>query len=213
MSSSTRYNSSNTQDNSDNSPSLNNVLEIAKKIEYKIGPVTFPSSQTASSIQLIDLIREILDLCDNVQQIREVLTKFKDSKQSFDLVKKTEIEKKIKVLSDFNNHIESILSDKQSLIMRIKDPFVGEHINIEPEYHRAFSELFPGITKSIASLPNDIESTLWIKNHSITDEKISNQIYGIASLAAMYGNYFDSLERVRQFLKQIYDIDAGKGKD
>ncbi|RGB43270.1 HAUS augmin-like complex subunit 2-domain-containing protein [Rhizophagus diaphanus] len=210
MSSSTRYNSSNTQDNS---PSLNNVLEIANKIEYKIGPVTFHSSQTASSIQLIDLIKEILDLCDNVQQIREVLTKFKDSKQSFDLVKKTEIEKKIKVLSDFNNHIESILSDKQSLIMRIKDPFVGEHINIEPEYHRAFSELFPGITKCIASLPNDIESTLWIKNHSITDEKISNQIYGIASLTAMYGNYFDSLERVRQFLKQIYDIDAGKGKD
>ncbi|CAG8526246.1 12561_t:CDS:2 [Rhizophagus irregularis] len=145
MSSSTRYNSSNTQDNSDNSPSLNNVLEIANKIEYKIGPVTFPSSQTASSIQLIDLIREILDL--------------------------------------------------------------------------SFSELFPGITKSIASLPNDIESTLWIKNHSITDDKIvcilnciSNQIYGIASLAAMYGNYFDSLERVRQFLKQIYDIDTGKDR-
>ncbi|GBB98920.1 hypothetical protein RclHR1_03360017 [Rhizophagus clarus] len=204
MSSSTRHNSQ------DNSPTLNNVLEIAKKIEYKIGPVTFSSSQTASSIQLIELLREILDLCDNIQQIQEVLTTFKDSKQSFDLVKKSEIEKKIKVLSDFNNHVESILSNKQSLIMKLKDPFVGEHINVEPEYHRAFSELFSAITKSIALLPNDMESTSWMKNHSITDEKISNQIYGTASLVAMYGNYFDSLDRVRQTLKQMHDVDAGK---
>ncbi|RIA90699.1 HAUS augmin-like complex subunit 2-domain-containing protein [Glomus cerebriforme] len=208
--SSTRYHSNNTQDSS---PTLNSVLEIAKNIEYNIGPVTFSSSQTASSIQLIGLLKEILDLRDNIQQIQEVLTKFKDSKQSFDLVKKSEIEKKIKVLSDFSNHVGSIISNKQSLIMRLKDPFVGEHINIEPEYHKALSELFPAIVKSIASLPNDMKSTLWIKRHTIIDEKINNQIYGTASLIAMYGNYSDSLDRVRQALKEMHMIVKEKGKN
>ena len=95
-----------------------------------------------------------------------MLTKLKDSKQSFDLVKKSEtglnffnneiyiyffkliflnflfklflfiLEKKIKILSDFSNYIESIMTNKQTLIMRLKEPFVGEHINIEPEYRR-----------------------------------------------------------------------------
>ncbi|CAG8443820.1 8215_t:CDS:2 [Funneliformis mosseae] len=183
-------------------PTLNNVLEIVKKVEYTTGPVTFTTSQTESSIHLAKLLKEILILHDNIQ---EVLTKIKDSQQSFDLVKKSEIEKKIKILSNFSKHIASITSHKQSLLMRLKEPFVGEHINIEPEYHRhlflnkkkfflfiygkifrisnshffilliensALSELFPTITQSIALLPNDMESISWIRNHDITDEKI-----------------------------------------
>ncbi|CAI2166857.1 3242_t:CDS:2 [Funneliformis geosporum] len=185
-----RYYLPNTTKISSNTPTtLNNVLEIVKKVEYTTGPVTFITSQTESSIQLAKLLKEILILHDNIQ---EVLTKIKDSQQSFDLVKKSEIEKKIKILSNFNEHIASIMSHKQSLLMRLKEPFV---------------ELFPKITQSIASLPNDMESISWIKNHDITDEKIDNQLSGVASLIAMYGNYSDSLDRVRQALKEIQILD------
>ncbi|CAG8466974.1 7191_t:CDS:2 [Funneliformis caledonium] len=191
-------------------PTLNNVLEIVKKVEYTTGPVTFTTSQTESSIHLAKLLKEILILHDNIQ---EVLTKIKDSQQSFDLVKKSEIEKKIKILINFSKHIASITSHKQSLLMRLKEPFNLKFslffiLLIE---NSALSELFPTITQSIALLPNDMESISWIRNHDITDEKIDNQLSGIASLIAMYGNYSDSLDRVRQALKDIQILDERKG--
>ncbi|CAG8547126.1 16675_t:CDS:10 [Acaulospora morrowiae] len=195
----------------DNSSSLKKVLEMAEKIGYvnEDGPF---SSKTESSIQLVDLLSEILSLRDQSEKIREELTKIKDFQTSFDLVNECELEKKIKIFADFSKHVESIISNKQTLLMRLRDPFVGEHINIEPEYHKDFVELFPLIAQSIASLPHDLESIQWFECHDIANETIDSQISEISSLIAMFGNYSDCLDRVRMALKDIQSITKGKKK-
>ncbi|RIB16323.1 hypothetical protein C2G38_2091202, partial [Gigaspora rosea] len=114
--------------------------------------------------------------------------------------------KKISTLSGFSKHVESIMSNKQVLLMRLKDPFVGEHINLEPEYHKDFTELFPEIAQSIALLPHDLKSLEWFGSHTVTNKIIDSQIKEISSLIAMYGNYSDSLDRVRKVLKDMQDV-------
>ncbi|CAG8760899.1 33047_t:CDS:2 [Gigaspora margarita] len=185
--------------------SLNEVLELAERIGYIIEPDPF-SKKVTSSIQLVELLDELLTLRVQSEKIKEILTKLKDSEQSFDLVKESELEKKISTLSGFSKHVESIMSNKQVLLMRLKDPFVGEHINLEPEYHKDFAELFPEIAQSIALLPHDLKSLEWFGSHKVTNKIIDSQIKEISSLIAMYGNYSDSLDRVRKVLKDMQDV-------
>ncbi|CAG8796461.1 19797_t:CDS:2, partial [Racocetra persica] len=87
------------------------------------------------STKAVDLLDELLSLRVRSEKIKEILTKLKDSEQSFDLVKESELETK---LSSFSKHVESIMSNKQVILMRLKDPFVGEHIDLEPEYHKYY---------------------------------------------------------------------------
>ncbi|CAG8665461.1 6968_t:CDS:2 [Dentiscutata erythropus] len=189
--------------------SLNDVLELAERIGYITEPAPF-SKKVTTSIQFVDLLDELLSLRVQSEKIKEILTKLKDSEQSFDLVKESEIERKISTLSGFSKHVESIMSNKQVLLMRLKDPFVGEHINLEPEYHKDFSELFPAITQSIALLPHDLRNLEWFGNNTVTDKIIDSQIGEISSLIAMYGNYSDSLDRVRKVLKDMQDVCKAK---
>ncbi|CAG8585506.1 2498_t:CDS:2 [Gigaspora rosea] len=165
--------------------SLNEVLELAERIGYTIEPEPF-SKKVTSSIQLVELLDELLTLRVQSEKIKEILTKLKDSEQSFDLVKETELEQKISTLSGFSKHVESIMSNKQVLLMRLKDPFVGEHINLEPEYHKDFAELFPEIAQSIALLPHDLKSLEWFGSH-----KLPTRLY---------------LDRVRKVLKDMQDV-------
>ncbi|CAG8818059.1 12470_t:CDS:2 [Racocetra persica] len=97
-----------------------------------------------------------------------------------------------------------------NLLMRLKDPFVGEHIDLEPEYHKDFSELFPAIAQSIALLPHDLRSLEWFGSHTVADKTIDSQIEEISSLIAMYGYYSDGLDRVRKVLKDIQDVCKAK---
>ncbi|CAG8456052.1 275_t:CDS:2 [Diversispora eburnea] len=129
---------------------LNSILEIAEKIGFINEEIPSFSSKILSSIQLVNLLCELLSLRDQNEKILHELTKIKDSQSSFDLVNESEL--------DFSKHIESIISNKQDLLMRLKDPFVGENINIEPQYHKDFAELFPLIAQSIASLSYELEN-------------------------------------------------------
>ncbi|RHZ70859.1 hypothetical protein Glove_265g20 [Diversispora epigaea] len=192
---------------------LNSILEIAEKIGLTNEETSLFSSKTSSSIQLVNLLCELLSLRDQNEKILHELTKIKDSQSSFDLVNESELEKKIKIFSDFSNHIESIISNKQDLLMRLKDPFVGENINIEPQYHKDFAELFPLIAQSIASLSYDLESIQWFKSYNFADQNMNSQILKISSIIAIYGNYSDCLDRVRKTLKDIEDVQTiNKGK-
>ncbi|CAG8825801.1 6831_t:CDS:2, partial [Racocetra persica] len=101
----------------------------------------------------------------------------------FDLVKESELKTKISMLSDFSKYVEFIISNKQVLLMRLKDLFVCEHMDLEPEYY------------NIILLPHDLRSLEWFRSHTVVDKTIDSQIKEISSLIAIYGNYSDGLDR------------------
>lgn len=46
------------------------------------------------------------------------------------------LEEKIKKISSLNTHIQSILDSKSQLLLRLQQPFVGDFIKLEAQYHR-----------------------------------------------------------------------------
>ncbi|CAG8512117.1 7003_t:CDS:10 [Ambispora gerdemannii] len=187
--------------------SLDMILEFARGLGYT-EVSSAPTSQTASSLKLMDLLDELMALQDKINGLQKDITKIKDLRETCDIVNSSELEKKIKILETLSNHIQSILSNKQVLVMRFKNPHVGEHINIEPKYHKELAELFPTIIQSIASLPKDMENAKWFDENQqiiIDEEKLSKQLSSTASIIAMYGNYADCLDRIRMIVKEMQE--------
>ncbi|KAG9305906.1 hypothetical protein G9A89_016558 [Geosiphon pyriformis] len=194
---------------------LNSVLDLANEFGYQISSFTH-STQITSSIRLMDLLDELLSVQDNIEKLRKDIIKFKDTQETHDLVQSSELEKKITILKDLGKQVELILENKQILITRLKDPYIGDHIDVEPQYHQVVAELFPTIMQNIALVPHDLESMKWIKDHNqtlLSGEKLNKQISSSTSLIAMYGNYAATLDRVRNIVEEMRNSYKGKGKE
>jgi len=47
-------------------------------------------------------------------------------------------EKRIDKIKKLNSHLESVIESKDQLIKRLQQPFQGEYLKLEAQYHRYF---------------------------------------------------------------------------
>ncbi|CAG8479389.1 5569_t:CDS:2 [Paraglomus occultum] len=185
---------------------LDDVLVLIKNAGYAVDDNAMTAEQSKKSVESMDLLAEILTVQDKVESLNKDINKFKDVIESYDIVRSSEIEKKIKQLVAFSNHVHMVMNNKQVLVKRLREPYAGPHITLQAEYHRPFACLIQSIVESINSLPEHIESVKWVTDHGIFDKNaIDKQVSSTASTIATYGNYADCIERVRKTVKEMQE--------
>ncbi|CAJ0847377.1 1561_t:CDS:10 [Entrophospora sp. SA101] len=124
--------------------SLKYVLDFATNLGLENKKNT-SSQEIESSIQFLNLLKELLDFLEDYQ-------------------------KKIMELSKFNQHLEIVMSNKESLLMRLKDPYVGDHINI---------------ATSISTLSNNLENIKWFdEKDNLIDDQMNNTVFAHSTMSS-----------------------------
>ncbi|KAK9760529.1 hypothetical protein K7432_015351 [Basidiobolus ranarum] len=186
--------------NSRNLSSLDGVLKLASSLNLPL-PEMDKSTETNiaedSSVTLVDHIQHSLDIESEINEVRQKIIDTQRFHQASDILDSEELDKKADTLENLQTHLSHIISDRQSLMKRIKEPYTGEYIILEPEYQQKLTELIPSINKTVSTLPESIEDILWMDQVELNDLKLDEINQKITTLAATYSSYADLLSQMR----------------
>ncbi|XP_021344606.1 AUGMIN subunit 2-like, partial [Mizuhopecten yessoensis] len=115
---------------------------------------------------------------------------------------------KIKVIKGLNSHIESIIECKSQLLVRLQQPFVGDFIKLEAQYHKFAGALFPQIAPLLADLNTHLENISWTKNLTFSDGKLEIMLSELNSILATLQTNFQSLCQMRGSMGSLYQHDS-----
>ncbi|KAK3090596.1 hypothetical protein FSP39_012991 [Pinctada imbricata] len=126
-------------------------------------------------------------------------------RETKDLTYTSMLEEKIKVIQELNNHLQSVIDSKSQLITRLQQPFVGDYIKLEAQYHRFASELFPQIATMMADFNNHLENITWNKSLSFADGKLDEILNELNALLAIHQTHFTTMLKVRENMDRLYE--------
>ncbi|ORY07708.1 hypothetical protein K493DRAFT_332628, partial [Basidiobolus meristosporus CBS 931.73] len=177
-----------------NPSSLEGVLRLASSFNLQLPEMdkrTEANIAEDSSVTLVDHIQHSLDLENEINEIRHKIIGTQRFHQASDILGSEELGRKVNTLASLQTHLDHIISDRQSLMKRIKEPYTGEYIILEAEYQQKLTELIPAINKTVSSLPENLQDILWMDRAELSDLKLDEINQKITTLAATYSSYAD----------------------
>ncbi|RUS18831.1 hypothetical protein BC937DRAFT_88292 [Endogone sp. FLAS-F59071] len=122
-----------------NKCSLVDVLTLGRETGAYIEPEAWErnqESQLAPDERLTSLLGDMLRLQDELYEFMNEKYRLADGLSSFDVVRSREIDAKTARLQTLASHLDHLLTDQRSLLVRLKQPYAGECVRVEPEFHR-----------------------------------------------------------------------------
>eukprot|EP00833_Pecoramyces_ruminatium_P017959 jgi/Orpsp1_1/1191991/evm.model.d7180000089863.1 len=118
--------------------------------------------QESSTEKLIELLTILIQQQENAYKLTMNIIEIKEKILTVDVINANELENKKKVLDFFSNHISSVLNNLDTLISKLKKPFMGDYILIEPQNQRNLSDIFYNSVEDISLLKENISNALWL---------------------------------------------------
>ncbi|XP_048753486.2 HAUS augmin-like complex subunit 2 [Ostrea edulis] len=186
---------------------LLNVLNLAEKLGYvqKDKAVQFKSS--APSLAMIAVLKESSRIQKELHQVDLDIQKRMQDKETSDITHFDTREKRIKDIQSLNGHMQSIIDSKTQLKTRLQQPFVGDYVKIEAQYHKYAAEIFPQIAPILADLNTHLENITWMKSLSFNDGQMENLLSELHNSLAGLQTTFQLLCQMRTCMTQFHNLD------
>lgn len=186
---------------------LLNVLNIVEKLGYVQKTKDDKIKNPSPSIALIALLKETSKIQRELHQVDLDIQRRMQDKETSDITHLAVREKRIKDIQSLNGHMQSIIDSKSQLKTRLQQPFVGDFVKIEAQYHRYAAELFPQIAPILADLTTHLENIAWVKSLSFSDGKMDSLLSDLNNTLAGLQTTFQLLCQMRNNMAQFHHID------
>ncbi|KAG4104014.1 hypothetical protein H8356DRAFT_981466 [Neocallimastix lanati (nom. inval.)] len=163
--------------------------------------------QESSTEKLINLLTILIEQRENVYKLKMNILKMKEKILTINVINTKELEKKKNILEFFSNHISSVLNNLDTLVSKLKKPFMGDYILIEPQNQRNLSDLFYNSVKDISLLKENINNALWLSQINNFQNELEIMLNKFPKVIATYNNYYNSLIKLDEAIKQLLDLD------
>ncbi|XP_060076798.1 uncharacterized protein LOC132556403 [Ylistrum balloti] len=181
---------------------------INKRSDYDVEKLQDEVQEKMPSCRLIKLLRETTAAKKEINKIHLEIQQRMQDKETQDITHFSSLEDKIKVIKGLNSHIESIIECKSQLLVRLQQPFVGDFIKLEAQYHKFAAALFPQIAPLLADLNTHLENISWTKTLTFSDGKLETMLSELNSVLASLQTNFQSLCQMRGSMGALYQHDS-----
>ncbi|XP_069110139.1 LOW QUALITY PROTEIN: uncharacterized protein, partial [Argopecten irradians] len=164
------------------------------------------------SCRLIKLLRETTAARKDLNKAQLEIQQRMQDKETQDITHFNSLENKIKVVKGLNSHIESIIECKSELLVRLQQPFVGDFIKLEAQYHKFAASLFPQIAPLLADLNTHLENISWAKSLTFSDRKLDTILSELNSVLSTLQANFQYLCQMRGSMGSLYHHDSRIGQ-
>ncbi|XP_062575823.1 HAUS augmin-like complex subunit 2 [Saccostrea cucullata] len=187
---------------------LLNVLKLAEKLGYVQKNKEEKLKSSTASLAVIALLKEITKIQKELHQVDLEIQKRMQDRETSDITHLDTREKRIKNIQSLNGHMQSIIDSKSQLKTRLQQPFVGDFVKIEAQYHRYAAELFPQVAPVLADLNTHLENITWVKSLSFSDGQMESLLSEINNTLAGLQTSFQLLCQMRNNMAQFHGLET-----
>lgn len=181
---------------------------ISKRSDYNVEKLQDDTQEKMPSCRLIKLLRETTKTRRELNKVHLEIHQRMQDKETQDITHFNSLENKIKMIQGLNSHMESIIECKSQLLVRLQQPFIGDFIKLEAQYHRFAALLFPQIAPLLADLNTHLENISWTKTLTFSDEKLTTMLSELNSVLATLQTNFQSLCQMRSTMGSLHQNDS-----
>lgn len=157
------------------------------------------------SIKMMKLLNKMIKAREDLNKINlEIQCRMQD-KETRDITHLDILEQRIGKIKKLSSHLESVIESKDQLILRLQQPFQGDNIKLEAQYHKFASEIFPQITPLLAELMTNLENIIWARSLSLTDARFDSIISELSTILNAMQTSFQSYCEIQQSLDQLHN--------
>ncbi|RUP44462.1 hypothetical protein BC936DRAFT_149424 [Jimgerdemannia flammicorona] len=120
-----------------------------------------------------------------------------------DITQPGDIDNKTARLHMLSVHLNLLLVQQRPLLVRLKQPYAGDCIRVEPEFHRELEALLPRAIRSIATVPADAENVTAWGTGQVSEADLDRLLASISTALAVYGNYADEVDQLGRTVREI----------
>ncbi|KAL4240647.1 hypothetical protein ACF0H5_001438 [Mactra antiquata] len=181
---------------------------IASRQEFEDNGIDTETQSLLPSMKLIQVLKKMARARAELNKINlEIQCRMQD-KETRDVTHLDILEKRIEKIKQLNSHIESVIDDKDQLIQRLQQPFQGEYLKLEAQYHRFACEVFQKITPLLGELSTNLENITWAKSLSFNDGRLDALISELYSTLNAMQTSFQSLCQIQQSVGQLHKVET-----
>lgn len=158
------------------------------------------------SLKLIQALKKMSKARAELNKVTlEIQCRMQD-KETQDITHLDILEQRINKIKSLNSHIESVIESKDQLIQRLQQPFQGDNLKLEAQYHKFACELFPQITPLLAELNTNLENIVWAKSLSLKDGRFDTMISELSTALNAMQASFQSYCQIQQSMEQLHSL-------
>ena len=156
------------------------------------------------SLKMIALLSNIDKLKGQITSLQlEIQCRLQD-KETADITHTSILEKRIAVLRNLNEHLQQLVSDKETLVSKLQQPYVGEFIKIQANYKHFASELFPQVVEVLSELGLHLDNLDWAAQVNMCDGQLDSLLEDLASVLATLHKGFLSMTQLRDMFSSFH---------
>ncbi|KAK3738746.1 hypothetical protein QZH41_018113 [Actinostola sp. cb2023] len=196
--------------------SLQNVISLAEKTGHlqrgtEINEdIKRRASVGSPSIQMITLLRDITKIGHALDKVNRELQKLLRDAETQDVTNLDLLATRAHRLEQLSLHLSAVIDKKDDLIARLQQPFVGEFLEMDSQYHFPASATLPKIASYLATLPDHLDNITWANKFSLKDGQLENVLSSIESSFVDLQNYFRALTKGRKAMEKLQKTLPGK---
>ncbi|KXJ14140.1 HAUS augmin-like complex subunit 2 [Exaiptasia diaphana] len=164
-----------------------------------------PWSPSSSFVKLGSL-QNVISLAEKTGHLRKVnreIQKLLRHAETQDVTNIDILATRAHKLEKISLHLSSVIDKKDDLIARLQQPFVGEYLMMDSQYHSSASSSLPMIASQLAALPDHLDDLTWANNFTLKDGQLENILSSIESSFIDLQNYFRALTKSRKIMGQL----------
>ncbi|ORX87294.1 hypothetical protein BCR32DRAFT_289414 [Anaeromyces robustus] len=188
----------------DNNPYYK-ILDMISDSGYDIK--SYKVHEESSTEKLIDLLTALIREHEEIYKMKMNILKIKEQIATVDVINTKELEIKMNTLEFFSNHISVVLNNLDTLVSKLKKPFMGDYILIEPQNQKNLSDVFYSSVKDISMLKENINNALWLSQINNFQNDLEIMLNKFPTVIATYNNYYHSLIKLDETLKQFLALE------
>jgi len=91
-------------------------------------------------------------------QLRHEIEVTRDAAERRDVTSTGELTRRTAALDELASHAAAVTAHKGALVRRLRDPYLGDCVDLEPEYHEPLAGLFRCAVEGVNALPRHLRN-------------------------------------------------------
>ncbi|KAK7113195.1 uncharacterized protein [Littorina saxatilis] len=162
------------------------------------------------SLKMIQLQREISQHCNRLNEVNSEIQKRVLYHETKDILDINFMEGRTKELKVFSEHLQTVVSNKEVIINRLQQPFVGDFVKIEAAFHRYASELFTHLAPILSDLTSHLDDLTWVNSSGVNPGQLDTLVTDLSGALASIQTNYQSISQMSQCIHSLYSQDSSQ---
>ncbi|CAE1307132.1 unnamed protein product [Acanthosepion pharaonis] len=189
--------------------SLNDVCVLAEKNRVARKKKLINETETNleekfPSLELIKFLQSANDSVEVISKITFEIQQRSQDKESADILHSNQIQQRIAMISNFTDHLKSLVQEKQTLLTALQRPLVENSIKLELKHHEPTMKMFSQVSSILRDLVKNLNNIEWLVNADLASpNKLEEALSFIESNLACLQTCYLRLNQVNNNMEEL----------